>query len=74
MICTADDGLCEREATAYVYGRFGAGPDEEGRMTIVAGPRGRWLADKQPVGARCVEHALDDLESLSTATHEGAPA
>lgn len=71
--CTAEQGQCDRDAVAYVFGRLGACPDQEGRMTVVAGPRGRWLADKHPDGARCVDHALDDLEALVTATLEGAP-
>jgi hypothetical protein len=63
----ADEGYCDREATVYVYGRFGRHADAEGRVTIVAGPRGRWLAEHQPDGARCIDHALDEVEALTVA-------
>lgn len=73
--CTAGHGQCDRDAVAYVFGEFGTHPGQEGRMTVVAGPRGRWLAEHHPSGARCVDHALDDLEALTTAVRhpEGAP-
>lgn len=72
VLCTADQGYCDRPAVAYIFGRFPTTPDAEGRMTIVAGRRGRWLAERQPDGARCVDHALEELEALADATRKEA--
>lgn len=67
MICTASHGNCDRDAVCYLTQALPTHPDSEGRATVIAGPRGRFLAEYQPDGARCIDCALDELDGALTA-------
>lgn len=67
MICTGSYGNCDRDAVCYLTQTLPTHADGEGRATVIAGPRGRYLAEHQPDGARCVDCALHELDATLTA-------
>lgn len=67
VTCTGGHGSCERPAEVYVFGQLPTEPGAEGRLTIVGGPRSLELARNNPAGARCADHADEQLDTLTPA-------
>jgi hypothetical protein len=62
MNCTAELGWCDRPAVVYMFGNATNGIAR--RLTFVGAERGDHLAGMTPEGARCADHAVDELEEL----------
>jgi hypothetical protein len=62
MNCTSELGWCDRPAVVYVFGN-GTNPLHR-RLTFIGAERGGALSRMTPDGARCADHAVEELEAM----------